>query len=451
MACETTSDSEASSYTSSDSSTSDTEASRQEEHRPKFFLDIFAGKNAPLSQAAAHASKARFQPFDIMINAKHDILTDSIYESLLQLCWSGCIGLATSAPPCKEYSRLKMQPGGPPPLRTPEYMDGLPHLTPAQQEKVRQSKEIHRRGRQLLYAVMSKGGIGVLEQPPSSLAWLEPDNHNLFREFQGHIAWTDACRYGKDWAKSWAFASNHQRVASLSALCNHNISHQSIIGTKDSQGNYLSTVTTENPALLAEILIKQMSFRVSKSTAQPRPLPFSPKTSFALPHGPRLKMCDGAGHYSTADHSVPKPTKPYLDLATQWTSWARQENLDKKIIAHIAQAKPEAPLTEQEVQQAIEILYHALQAPAPANTDPEVGQPYRLKILSKLGIATQDPDLALLAHLEQGVPTGVIPPCRQAINGHGPMTRPNKPKPHTSICVKATGKQPKTTQMKFEP
>ena len=108
----------------------------------------------------------------------------------------GCIGLATSAPPCKEYSRLKMQPGGPPPLRTPAYMDGLPHLNTAQKEKVRQSREIHRRGRQPLLAVMSKGGIGILEQLPSSLAWLEPENHNLFREFQGHIAWTDACRYG---------------------------------------------------------------------------------------------------------------------------------------------------------------------------------------------------------------------------------------------------------------
>ena len=371
MSKDSTSDSEAYTHTSSDSSTSDTDESSKSMHMQKFFLDIFAGKNAPLSQAAARASKARFQPFDIMIDSEHDILNDNIYESLLQLCWSGCIGLATSAPPCKEYSRLKMQPGGPPPLRTPEYMDGLPHLNKAQLEKVRQSKEIHRRGRQLLYAVMSKGGIGILEQPPSSLAWLEPENHNLFREFQGRIAWTDACRYGKDWAKSRAFASNHQRVASLSALCNHNISHQSIIGTKDSQGNYLSTITAEYPALLAEILIKQMSFRVSQSTAQPRPLPFSQKTSFALPHGPRLKMCDGAGNYSTADHSLPKPTRPHVDLAKQWTSWARREKLDTRIMAHIAQAKPEAPLTEQEVQQAIEILYTTLQATAQQTQSPK--------------------------------------------------------------------------------
>ena len=175
MSKDPTSDSEAQTHSSSDSSTSDTDESSKAMHMQKFFLDIFAGKNAPLSQAAARASKARFQPFDIMIDAEHDILNDNIYESLLQLCWSGCIGLATSAPPCKEYSRLKMKPGGPPPLRTPEHMDGLPHLNKAQLEKVRQSKEIHRRGRQLLYAVMSKGGIGILEQPPSSLAWLEPE------------------------------------------------------------------------------------------------------------------------------------------------------------------------------------------------------------------------------------------------------------------------------------
>ena len=183
--------------------------------------------------------------------------------------------------------------------------------------------------------------------------------------------------------------------SSLSALCNHNNSHQSIIGAKDSQGQYLSTITAEYPALLAEIIIKQMSFRVSHSTAQPSPLPLGKQSTFSLPQGPRLKMCDGAGNYSTADHSLPKPTKPHTDIASKWTSWARQMKLDTKIMAHIAQAKPEAPLTEQEVQQAIAILYDTLHVQAPENTDPEVGQPYRLKILSKLGIATQDPDLAL--------------------------------------------------------
>ena len=79
---------------------------------------------------------------------------------------------------------------------------------------------------------MYKGGVGVLEQPPSSLAWLESANFELFQEFQGHLAWVDACRHGKDWAKSWCFASNSAKISRLAALCNRNIAHQSIAGVK---------------------------------------------------------------------------------------------------------------------------------------------------------------------------------------------------------------------------
>ena len=167
------------------------------------------------------------------------------------------------APPCKEYSRLKMKPGGLPALRTPEHMDGVPNLTPNQLQRVRDSKEIHRRGRALLYAVMSRGGIGVLEQPPGSLAWLEPENHSLFKTLQGHLAWADACKYGKNWAKAWCFASNTPRIGRLAALCNHNIQHESIAGVKNAKGEYLSTLTAEYPPLLAEQIIQVVSHRLS--------------------------------------------------------------------------------------------------------------------------------------------------------------------------------------------
>ena len=51
------------------------------------------------------------------------------------------------APPCKEYSRLKLRPGGPKALRTPQYMDGVPSLSPSQRKKLLDSKTIHDRGR----------------------------------------------------------------------------------------------------------------------------------------------------------------------------------------------------------------------------------------------------------------------------------------------------------------
>ena len=110
---------------------------------------------------------------------------------------------------------------------------------------------------------MCKGGVGVLEQPPNSLAWLETANFELFQEFQGHLAWVDACRHGKDWAKSWCFASNSAKIGRLAALCNHNIAHQSIAGVKDASGEYLSTTTAEYPATLAKEIIDSVSYRVS--------------------------------------------------------------------------------------------------------------------------------------------------------------------------------------------
>ena len=151
--------------------------------QPRFFLDIFAGVHAPVSRAAADQGLDRFQPMDITSHSSHDILLDPVFEALLKLCWSGCIGLIMGAPPCKEYSRLKMKPGGPPPFAPQTTWMGCP-TSPHTAQKGSGQRRDHRRGRALLYAVMSRGGIGVLEQPPGSLAWLEPDNHNLFKAFK---------------------------------------------------------------------------------------------------------------------------------------------------------------------------------------------------------------------------------------------------------------------------
>ena len=403
--------------------------------QPRFFLDIFAGVHAPVSRAAAAQGLDRFQPMDIMSHSSHDILLDPVFEALLKLCWSGCIGLLMGAPPCKEYSRLKMKPGGPPALRTPEYMDGVPNLTPTQLQKVRDSKEIHRKVRALLYAV-------VLEQPPGSLAWLEPENHSLFQTFQGHLPWADACKYGKNWPKACFFASNSPRIGRLAALCNHNIQHESIAGVKNSKGEYLSTLTAEYPPLLAQQIIQAVSHRVSRISGECRPLPLQGTSSFKAPLGTRLKMCDGAGNFSSADHSLPHPVEPHHSIAKAWLQWAAKSGLDKRIFAHVAQAKNEPPLTSAEVFEAIGLLFETIRQPLPSNLEPERQQPYRLQILRILGAVTDDPDMALLHFMEHGVPTAPTPPYRPAINGHQPRSNPRWKPSRRSTCATAIGKPP---------
>ena len=163
-----------------------------------------------LLQAAMEMGLDRFEPFDIMINKEHDILNDEVFHSLLKICWSGIVGLITLAPPCKEYSRLKLRPGGPPALRTPEHMQGVPWNNKYQQQQVTESKAIHERGRALFQAVARKGGVAIHEQPPSSMAWLEPENFATLQEVHGHITWVAACAYGVNLPKSWPCSCNHQ-------------------------------------------------------------------------------------------------------------------------------------------------------------------------------------------------------------------------------------------------
>ena len=98
--------------------------------RQRFFLDLFVGHSAPLTLAAKAAGTDHFSPFDIEFNHLCDILDDHQFENLLQLAHSGLIGAIWSAPPCKFYSLLRQNDGGPPPLRSKEYLDGLPSLSP---------------------------------------------------------------------------------------------------------------------------------------------------------------------------------------------------------------------------------------------------------------------------------------------------------------------------------
>ena len=128
-----------------------------------------------------------------------------------------------------------------------------------------------------------------------------------------------------------------------------------------------------------------------------------------LDYDSSVKMCDGAGNYSSADHSIPANHPSTTKIAHAWLRWAAKAGFDTKIMAHVAQAAPEPPLSPTEVWQAIAILYETTGHPQPSNLDPEAEQPYRLKILATLGGLTADPDLALLRHMER-VPTRIFEP-----------------------------------------
>ena len=146
---------------------------------PRLFLDLFAGVHSPLTNEVLALQCDAFAPFDFALRETHDMLDNRVMNLLQRLAFSGLVGVAWSAPPCKEFSRLKLRRPGPKALRAPEYMDGVPGLSPAEQARVDASAEIHSRFRSLLRGVVSAAGQAGMEQPPSAMSWLQGDNMTI--------------------------------------------------------------------------------------------------------------------------------------------------------------------------------------------------------------------------------------------------------------------------------
>ena len=237
-------------------------------------------------------------------------------------------------------------------------------------------------------------------------------------------------------AKSWCFASNNPCIQHVAARCNHQTKHTSIAGVRSTSGQFLSTLAAEYPATLAAGLVTHCAFKVRRDPLV-RELR-KPCIHSLHPH--RLKICDGAGMHSTADHSVPQPSHPLGTVAHAWLRWATTQNLIPKILAHVSSDTPEPPLSAQESE---EIAFAAVNLPAPTSMAPDNGQPYRLSLLHALASASDDPDIKLIPLLSEGVPTGALselprsmqwPPKEQsrAHRMHGQLER--RSRAQHSVC-----------------
>ena len=165
---------------------------------PKFFLDIFAGATMPGIMALVPFACDRVEPVDLIHG--HDLLDDSVFEAVLLLAASGMIGAALAAPYCSKHSRATLRPPGPAPVRTPEFIDGLPSNSPLQQLAVEESAAIHDRSRILLSEVDKKGGLAILENPATSMTWDDPLMVQWVHTVAPFAAQASACQFGKDWA-----------------------------------------------------------------------------------------------------------------------------------------------------------------------------------------------------------------------------------------------------------
>ncbi|CAE7245157.1 unnamed protein product [Symbiodinium sp. CCMP2592] len=275
--------------------------------RGNLFLDLFAGHARPLSSAFLQAGVS-VMSIDTLLSAEHDLLDDSIYEPLLRLCYSGAVTLAHASPPCKEYSRCKLIQPGPKPLRTPEYLSGVPGLSPPEQERVVNSRTLMQRASELLHASYKAGGHFSLENPANSMLWLEEPVRLLLQKASADVLVVAACAYGWDISKRWAFATTFRDMQQLAKDCTHaEGTHRPVAGVLDEFGGFVSQQTSEFPAKLADAYVAA-AFPLFATAENPVDVQLSQLYQL-LPAKGRFDMPfahqDGAGIFSVPDWSFP--------------------------------------------------------------------------------------------------------------------------------------------------
>ena len=372
----------------------------------RFFVDLFAGRNAPIFHACRSLQIDTLEPLDI--EQGWDILNDVNFEKILHAAWNGFIGGLWCAPPCREYSRLKLKRPGPKPLRTPLEPYGRQDLTVEEWNRLQTEEEIHSRGRTILQAAHNKGALVGWETPPTAMTLLLTENTDMLRDWNATCSHVAACQWGMPLAKSWLMCANDAEISSLAGRCQCSSPHPSFAGIKTAQGGYLSAQTAEYPPSLAMAVAQIMTKRCSTSNQL-----LSASQGFFRNHPqPSRKMInDGGGLPSSADWSVPHRSDRFEPLRNKLFQFGKEHGLIEKALNHLHTQAEEAPLTPTELNPLKQIFHQwALEQGISLDWSIPQHQHFRLHLLQVLSNLTQDPDVELHYHLQHGVPTGVLDP-----------------------------------------
>ena len=121
-----------------------------------------------------------------------------------------------ASPVCSDLSRFKnAADGGPKPIRTAEFPEGLPDLTESEQQRLATSKLLLERCVALLDAVFRAGGHVSLEQPRDALSLLCHEVQEFLKRISADLNVVPACSVGVSVHKHWLFASSWRPLQSL--------------------------------------------------------------------------------------------------------------------------------------------------------------------------------------------------------------------------------------------
>ena len=142
-----------------------------------WFVEIFAGK-VRFTRAMKKAGWSTLPPVEINVEgdnlASADLLDPALRRKIEAWIASGCVRLAHFGTPCATFSKARKHDGGPPSLRTRQFLNGVHFLSAKNKEKVRLGTLFLDITLQLCEALTKAGAFWYIENPESSMLSLMP-------------------------------------------------------------------------------------------------------------------------------------------------------------------------------------------------------------------------------------------------------------------------------------
>ena len=381
--------------------------------RQRFFWEIFSGFNFPLTREILESGVPCIEPFDLLLNDKFDILNDFCYELMLRVVAARLVGTLHGAPPCKEYSLLKLRSPGPLPCRAPQCLKTPLYDDIRCHERFFSSREILLRTIHLLRLNHVHGGYSSLEQPLTAMSWDEDFVRLACQEFLVEIAIFSHCKTCESdqnpWAKDWKFVANIPDFSDASLQCTCAVKHRSFAGKRNADDSFVSTETSEYPKGLVVQVMKFLQLDQMKLRGQGlwdfdtliQNLP--DRSPLRLTHIP-----DGGGLSSSALWPIPFSADIFYSLRKDLELLCYKRKLHRIVPTHIKSKINSSPFTPQ-IQSEIDAIFatflqaHQLNPSFDIPTD----QPFRLHAFHAIAQLAGDPDAKLLIQLVDGVDLGI--------------------------------------------
>ena len=189
----------------------------------KAFLSLFGGVGNPAEFWCECGGGSAL--IDYAFSTANDLSKSSVWNQILKVLI--CFWVVGIDLPCNTWSRARGAPEWsrlPKPLRSREYIFGLPNLKPSDFEKVSAANRMFFGAVKVIRKCLKLGIAGYLENPASSWVWETPQMRRLIQHPQVSIVRVDMCQYDVQWKKPtkllfFGVAPTHLQTCAGKSLC----------------------------------------------------------------------------------------------------------------------------------------------------------------------------------------------------------------------------------------